>query len=496
MTTLSFTCAGCGTVVPATGSGSYPFRCPSARPGDDIDHVVRRTFDPAGRTFPDPDEPNPFIRYRHLLSAHALALDSSLSDETFVKIVRELDAAVGRVDGKGFSERPFSLAAALGQRLECGKGEVWVMDETGNVSGSHKARHLMGVMLYLLVMESITRQSRDGRSPLAIASCGNAALAAAVVARAADWPLQVFVPSSAPGSIVARLQQLGGQVRVCDRQEGLPGDPSYHAFRDALAAGAIPFSCQGSDNGLTIEGGETLAWEMISANRRLVAATRQWGARRLNAVFIQVGGGALASAVMQGFAEAKQIGVVDRLPRFYTVQTRGGYPLKRAYDRIAERILARVPLVIDQGFSPAADQERADLIASHPALIDEEMQYARTHRSAFMAPWEKAPQSIAHGILDDETYDWAAVVEGMLRTAGWPLVVGEERLIDANAIARETTGIDVDHTGSAGLAGLMKAMSTDRRLADERVAVIFSGVNRGADPKADATAAAVARDGR
>jgi hypothetical protein len=66
----------------------------------------------------------------------------------------------------------------------------------------------------------------------------------------------------------------------------------------------------------------------------------------------------------------------------------------------------------------------------------------------------------------------------MLRTGGWPLVVGEERLMEANRIAREATGIDVDHTGSAGLAGLMKALPLDDRLATDRVAVVFSGARR------------------
>jgi threonine synthase len=115
---------------------------------------------------------------------------------------------------------------------------------------------------------------------------------------------------------------------------------------------------------------------------------------------------------------------------------------------------------------------------NHPDIVGEELQYARRHRSAFMRPWEKLPRSIAHGILDDETYDWAAVVEGMLKTGGWPLVVNEDRLVDANLFARELTGLHVDHTGSAGLAGLMKAIGIDQRLAFERIAVIFTGSDR------------------
>ena len=57
----------------------------------------------------------------------------------------------------------------------------------------------MGLMLYLRVLEtSRLRLGEDLRARrLAIASCGNAALAAAVIARAADWPLDVFIPPDA-----------------------------------------------------------------------------------------------------------------------------------------------------------------------------------------------------------------------------------------------------------------------------------------------------------
>jgi hypothetical protein len=50
--------------------------------------------------------------------------------------------------------------------------------------------------------------------------------------------------------------------------------------------------------------------------------------------------------------------------------------------------------------------------------------------------------------------------------------------VEANTVASEVTGLNVDHTGSAGLAGLMKAIPIDTRLPSERVAVVFSGVRR------------------
>jgi threonine synthase len=57
-------------------------------------------------------------------------------------------------------------------------------------------------------------------------------------------------------------------------------------------------------------------------------------------------------------------------------------------------------------------------------------------------------------------------------------VVDEETLVEANALAQETTGIAVDHTGSAGLAGLMAMHAAGEIEDDERIALLFTGVVR------------------
>ena len=95
-----------------------------------------------------------------------------------------------------------------------------------------------------------------------------------------------------------------------------------------------------------------------------------------------------------------------------------------------------------------------------------------------MWPWETPPSSVAHGILDDETYDWLAIVEGMLRTGGHPVFASEDTLATANRIVRDATGIDACVTGTSGLSGLMDALPADARLRHERVAVIISGHRR------------------
>jgi threonine dehydratase len=419
---------------------------------------MTRVLDTASTAFPRGDEPNPFVRYRQLFHSYHVARAHGMADEDYVALVRNLDEQVARVDGRGFRITTFARSAALSERLGfTTDGGVWVKDETGNVSGSHKARHLMGIMIYLQVLERIGLV-RPPLPRLAIASCGNAALAAAVVARAAERALQVFIPPDAPPTVVDRLAQLGAHTTVCRRDPGVPGDPCYLQFQEAVRNGALPFCCQGTANGLTIEGVETLGYEMIDAQH----------VPPLDRVVIQVGGGALASAVIQSFTEAVALGISTRLPRFHTVQTRGAFPLTRAYERVMERVL-RTPDVAS-GFNRTADAD----------IVQRELHYAATHRSEFMWPWEEEPRSIAHGILDDETYDWFAVIKGMLASGGGPVVVDERLLVEACALARGTKGINVDHTGAAGLAGVLQLCRDGAIAPRENVAVIFSGVQRGA----------------
>ena len=66
----------------------------------------------------------------------------------------------------------------------------------------------------------------------------------------------------------------------------------------------------------------------------------------------------------------------------------------------------------------------------------------------------------------------------MLASHGTALVVDDDPLREANALAREATGLPVCHTGSAGLAGLMQLRRDGVVKPSELVAVIFSGVQR------------------
>src|SRR5258706_9045872 len=150
-------CHGCGYVAPPLEP--RPFRCPQALAPmtDDVDHVLVRRLDGASAEPFFDRERNPFVRFRRFTHAWHTAMAIGMSDREFVALA-----------GDEFVEMPLYE-----------RDGVVIKDETNNVAGSHKARHLMGLRLWLEVAGRIDPSLVEAR--LAIASCGDAALAAATV---------------------------------------------------------------------------------------------------------------------------------------------------------------------------------------------------------------------------------------------------------------------------------------------------------------------------
>jgi threonine dehydratase len=327
-----------------------------------------------------------------------------MAESALVSLAREV--------AEGFAVTPFS-AIDLGL-----PAPIWVKDETGNVAGSHKGRHLVGILLHLRAAEMLGLAT-GRRPPL---------LAAATLARRVEWPLEVFVPEWAADAVLSTIESLGAGIVVCDRRDDdPPGDPSLLRFREAVRGGALPFTVQGPENALCLDGGRTLGWEMADS----VGSAA--GPASLDRAVVQVGGGALAACV--GWALGPGV-------RLDTVQAQGCAPLARAWWR-----------AMDAGYADTQLPSRWEQL---------------------MTPWQ-SPSSIADGILDDETYDWLGDFAVMKASGGRPIVVPEEAIGEAFRIARGT-GVDVSPTGAAGVAGLL--VGDGRPASGERVAVIFSGVGR------------------
>lgn len=253
-------CSGCGYEAPALEP--RPFRCPN-------DHVLRRSVDIRGAqdAFLDP-EPNPFIRYRRLAHTWTTAKAMGITDDDYVALVRRLEPQ--------FRVSPFVK-----------RDDVWIKD-----ASSHEARQLMGLMIWIEVMKL-------SEAWLATADSGNAALAAATIARAAGRNLDIFVPADAPDT--APLEQLGAHVTRCPRRR-----PPEQLFHEALAGGAFPFTCDTRENALAIEGAQTIGWEMVS---QLLSV-----GETIDRVIVPADSEALAAACIAAFEDAHALGLIRRVP--------------------------------------------------------------------------------------------------------------------------------------------------------------------------------------
>lgn len=419
-------CSVCGATVNI--STALSFVCPNAS-SSDRHHVLRFLSDVV--PFRPIDDPNPFLAFRHYLAVDAFGAAIGLADDVRESIIRDLNEQVSRVAGTGFVRTPLSRADELSSALGFSPdGGIWIKDETHHVAGSQKARHIFTELIHLMMAEraGVTPWSTPAdRPPLAIASCGNAAIAASTLAAAVKWPIVVFVPTFASDRVLKILNDRGASVTVCERQDtDPPGDPCVYRFREAVQSGALPFGVQGTENAWCLDGGRTIGWEII-----------QEVGHRTSRVFVQVGGGAFAASIGASFSS---IGVH---PKLHAVQTEGCAPLARAYER---------------------------------ALATGGARHAGSRWNECMWAWETEPHSLADGILDDETYDWVSILDAMADTDGSPVVATEANIIRAHELAHQHTSIAVSATGSAGLAGLLQIRSEVSD--DERVVVIFSGVER------------------
>ena len=378
---------------------------------------------------------NPFVEYRKLMWSYHLATSNGMSDQDFLTIVKDLDEAVSEIASIGFQETPLifltELSEAIGQ-----KGGVWAKNETVNVSGSHKARHLFGLAIRLEI-EEVPKDK-----PLTIASCGNAALAASVIAKAAKRTLTVNVPTWAETSLLDGLSDNGARIQICERRSDESGDPCMFRFRELLEEGALPFGCQGTENIWTIDGGKTLGFEMSTQVRRLDLEPDR--------LLVQVGGGALASSAIQALTDAKNFGILKTRPSLNTVQANGCSPLSIAFNLIAD--------------SGNPSEALSEAISNPPK---------------YMKPWEN-PSSSATGILDDITYDWLPLVWDMLLggNVGGPISANEEDIILAKKLVAEYTDISASATGTAGLAGLIGAKKDNCISSDDSIVILLTGVDR------------------
>lgn len=246
----------------------------------------------------------------------------------------DLDPSRGEAWKADLAGRPWSLwryrellpVADYADRIDLGEGgtpllrlrrsappgvELWVKEESGNPTGSFKAR---GLSL------AINRARELGAPGVQLASAGNAALALAAYAAAAGLPARLALPADTPETIFSRCREYGAEV--------LSGPGTLVEAAKLLETGGEgywslntlkePYRAEGKKT-MGLELAEQLGWELPD-----------W-------IVYPLGGGTGIVGMHKAFDELERLGLIGRRrPRFVAVQMAGCAPIVRAFEQGTE----------------------------------------------------------------------------------------------------------------------------------------------------------------
>jgi threonine synthase len=243
----------------------------------------------------------------------------------------------GRQLRQDLAQRPWTLwryrellpLERAGDRIDLGEGgtplvamrrlfrpgfEVWIKQESGNPTGSFKAR---GLSL------AVNRARELGAPGVELPSAGNAALAATAYAAAAGLPCRVALPADTPSVIIARCRLHGAQV--------LSGGRTLVEAAERLADSDLGYwDLSTFKEPYRVEGKKTMGYELAE---QLDWKLPDW-------IVYPTGGGTGIVAMAKAFAELRRLGLLaGETCRFVVVQMEGCSPVVEAFRRGAEEMI-------------------------------------------------------------------------------------------------------------------------------------------------------------
>jgi len=294
---------------------------------------------------------------------------------------------------------PSPLAGKLGLQ------SLWIKDESRNPTASFKDR--ASAIL-------VARAREIGAEVIVTASTGNAGAALAGMAAAVGQKAVIFAPKTAPPAKIAQLLIYGAQVLLVDG--------NYDTAFDLSIAAAEEFGwyCRNTGyNPFTAEGKKTAAfeiWEQI----QLPLNSKQLS------VFVSVGDGNIISGLYKGFKDLHVLGMLERVPRIFGVQSVGSAAIANAFNAGTEEI------------KPVAASTLADSISV------------------------------------DLPRDGLRALRAATQTGGAYITVSDDEIVAAIA-ELGAVGIFAEPAGSASYAGLVKAIKEGLIEPDDPVVVLNTG---------------------
>lgn len=201
--------------------------------------------------------------------------------------------------GAGFT--PLTSATRLGMAV--GNPNLMLKDERQGPTGSFKDRQA-AVAISVLKEQGVTE--------LVLASTGNVGIAYSALAARAGIRLWVFVPVGVPDDKLREIQLYGTNlVRIND---------TY----DRAKAAAAAFARQ---NGLTLDRGIKSLAGVESMKTLAFEVAEQLGWKAPDWYIQAVSGGMGPLGVAKGFAELKELGLIEKVPALGLVQPQGCAPI-------------------------------------------------------------------------------------------------------------------------------------------------------------------------
>jgi threonine synthase len=314
--------------------------------------------------------------------------------------------------GEGYT--PLLPARRLGRSL--GIDDLWVKQCGVSHTGSFKD---LGMTV---LVSAVNQMIADGHSPVravACASTGDTSAALAAYAAEAGIPAIVFLPRGKI-STAQLIQPIAHGARVLALDTDFDG--CMRIVQEVTRDNSIYLA--NSMNSLRVEGQKTVGIEIV----------QQLGWRVPDWIVLPSGNLGNISALAKGLTLAKELGVIDRLPRLAAAQAERANPLVQAYRRGFDRLepvtagataasAIRIgnPVSYEkaaaalQAFDGVVEQASEDELADSAALADKAGLYACPHtgvalavagklaRSGVIEPGQKVVVvSTAHGLKFNE----------------------------------------------------------------------------------------------
>jgi threonine synthase len=283
-----------------------------------------------------------------------------------------------------------------------GLSQLWMKHEGLNPTGSFKDRGMT---------VAVTDAVRRGARAIACASTGNTSSSLAAYAALAGIPSFVFVPQGKVSTGKLAQTAAHGAKTLAVRGDF---DVALELAREASRKLGVYLA--NSVNPWRIEGQKTITWELLEQIG--------WNAPD----WIALPAGALGNTAAMGKAlrEAKELGLIDRLPRILAVQAAGAAPFAKGFaNGFAERVTVQA-------------------------------------------------ETVASAIRIGNPASWNRALRAIRETDGQVIAVSDEEILEAKAVI-DASGVGCEPASAASLAGVHALRARGIIATEARVVCILTG---------------------